>query len=377
MAKTDLRPRTKVLYLAQHLTMGGAEELLLGVARSLPAERFEVVVGCLTREGLVAQELRRSGVRVQLLPGEPGPRDPLAFLRLYRFIRAERPDVVHTFLLSAGLYGRLAAWLARTPAIFHAEQNVYLDRASRHLLLERWLAGRTTRVIACCKAVGDLYQRQVGLDPDRLEVIYNAVDLDAVLPRADRQAARAALGYGPDDLVLGTLGRLTRQKGHDVLLAALARLAPAWPRLRLFIAGQGPLQGDFERQVAAIGLGDRVRLLGIRRDRDLLYAAMDLFVLPSRWEGLSLALVEAWAAGLPVVATDVGGNAEVLAGGEGGWLAPPDDPVSLASVLEQALADRRRRDRPDVGARFSLAAHVTRLERTYRRALALPVEAPA
>src|SRR5215212_10119658 len=116
--------------------MGGAEELLRGVATGLPRDRFEVVVGCLTREGIIARELREAGVRVVLLPGEPGPRDPAAFLRLLRFVRAERPDVVHTFLLNAGLYGRLAAWLAGVAAIYHAEQNIYFRRSPRHLALE-------------------------------------------------------------------------------------------------------------------------------------------------------------------------------------------------------------------------------------------------
>ena len=364
--------RIKVLYLAQHLTMGGAEELLRGVAIGLPRERFEVVVGCLTREGLVARELREAGVRVVPLPGEPGPRDPAAFVRLLKFIRQERPDVAHTFLLNAGLYGRLAAWLARVPAIYHAEQNLYIRKSARHLALERFLAGRTARIVACCQAVAELYQRQVGLYPARLEVIYNAVDFAAVEPRADRQAARAALGYGPDDVILGAVGRLGEQKAHDVLLAALAQLAVREPRLRCFVAGQGPLQAALEQQAARLGLADRVRFLGVRRERDLLYGAMDIFVLPSRWEGLSLALVEATGVGLPVVTTDVGGNAEVVGDQPGTWLVAADDSAALAGALGEAvasLAATRRYGRPVVRDRFSLASHLERLEASYRAAL--------
>lgn len=362
--------RLKVLYLAQHLTMGGAEQLLLQIATRLPPERFEVVVGCLTREGIIAQELRRAGVRVVLLPGEPGPRDLLAFARLVRFIQAQRPDIVHTFLLTAGLYGRLAAWLARVPAIFHAEQNIYARKTRRHLLLERLLAPRTTGIIACCRAVGEFYQRQVGLDPRRLRVIYNAVDFAGVEPRVDRLAARAELGYGADEVVLGCLGRLTEQKGHDVLLEALARLNA--PRVRLFIAGQGPLQAELAARAERLGLGERVRFLGVRRDRGTLYAAMDVFALPSRWEGLSLALVEAAGLGLPIVATDVGGNAEVVQSGDGAWLVPPDDPSALAAALAAATAAPRRFPRPAVRERFGLAAHLAELEQSYRAALGLP-----
>jgi glycosyltransferase involved in cell wall biosynthesis len=366
--------RLKVLYLVQHLTMGGAEELLRGIATGLPPERFEVVVGCFTREGIIARELREAGIRVELLPGEPGPRDPNAFWRLLLFVRAERPDVVHTFLLNAGLYGRLAAWLARVPAIYHAEQNVYADRSRRHLAFERFLAPRTTRVVACCRAVADFYASQVGVGRERLEVIYNAVDFAAVAPRPDRERARAELGFGPDDLVLGCLGRLTEQKGHDVLLEAIARFQPRAQRgrLRLLLAGQGPWQARLGEQAAALGLVDQVQLLGIRRDRDTLYAAMDVFVLPSRWEGLSLALAEAAGVGLAVVATDVGGNAEVIDGQPGAWLVPPEDPDALASALSAATAVAshvRCFHRPEVRERFSLETHLRQLEESYLGAL--------
>ena len=370
--------RLKILYLVQHLTMGGAEELLLGIATHLPPERFDLLVGCLTREGLIAAELRRAGVRVVLLPGEPGLRDPGAFARLVRFIRRERPDVVHTFLLSAGLYGRLAAWLAGAPAIYHAEQNIYARKSARHLLLERFLAVRTSRVIACCRAVGDYYQRQVGLDSGRLEVIYNAVDFAAVAPRSDRAAARAELGYGPGDLVLGTIGRLTEQKGHDLLLEALARLEFRASHLKLFVAGQGPDRAALEQRAARLGLAQRVQFLGVRRDRDVLFAAMDLFVLPSRWEGLSLALVEAAGVGLPIVATDVGGNAEVVAAGPGVWLVAPNDVVVLADALRAALpaVETWRTGgvfppcpRPELRERFSLTTHLEQLEASYRAVL--------
>src|SRR5438105_1892958 len=177
----------KVLYLAQHLTMGGAEELLLRVVTRLPRDRFLPVVGCLTREGLIARELRRAGQRVEIIEGGPSLRDPRAFARLIAFIRRERPQIVHTYLHAAGVYGRLAAWLAGVPVLIHSEQNVYEGKSRRHLLIERFLGRRTSRVIACCQAVGDHYARQVGIESSKLVVIYNAVDFGLVEPREDRR----------------------------------------------------------------------------------------------------------------------------------------------------------------------------------------------
>src|SRR5205823_1966179 len=148
--------------------------LLLHVKTRLPRERFAVTVGCLTREGLIAREMRQAGVRVKLIPGAPGWREPGALAALVADIRSEQPDVVHTYLHAASLYGRLAACLAGVPAVFHSEQNIYARKSRRHLLMERILARRTTKVIACCKAVAQAYARHVKIVLSRLEVIYNA-----------------------------------------------------------------------------------------------------------------------------------------------------------------------------------------------------------
>ncbi|MCC7104105.1 MAG: glycosyltransferase [Chloroflexi bacterium] len=365
----------KLMYIVQHLTLGGAEELLLGIVTHLPRDRFDVVVGCLTREGIVAREMRAAGVRVEVIPGRFGPRDPSAFLRLLRFIRSERPRIVHTCLRTAGLYGRLAAWLSRTPVIYHAEQNVYAERAARHRWLERWLAAHTTRIVACCQAVADHYASSVGPGPGRLCVLLNAVDFTHAEPMSDRQAARELLGFKPNELVLGTLGRLERQKGLDVLLEAVAMLAPSRASLRLFVAGQGCLTNELKKQAEALGIADRVRFLGVRRDRDVLFGAMDVFVLPSRWEGLSLALAEAAGAGLPIVATRVGGNEEVVEDGKTALLVPPEDAEALADAIaslsdDAALRARLARGaRSDARSRYAIERYVAKLVESYDAAL--------
>jgi glycosyltransferase involved in cell wall biosynthesis len=229
--------------------------------------------------------------------------------------------------------------------------------------------------------VGSFYQSQVGITSQRLEVIYNAVEFAGVEPSETRMAARTALGYQESDLVLGGLGRLTEQKAHELLLDAVAEIGERYPTVRLFLAGQGPLQVALEERIRRRGLDERVRLLGLRRDRRRLYAAMDVFVLPSRWEGLSLALVEAAGLGLPIVATDVGGNAEVVGGEVGVWLIRPGDVPALANALGAAVellqvarrsSGQARYPRPGVRERFSLAAHLAQLETSYRRALGWP-----
>jgi glycosyltransferase involved in cell wall biosynthesis len=366
----------KALFLCQNLGVGGAEELILGASTTLPSVGVETGVVALTRRGPIADEIAAAGVPLHLVTGQPGPRDPAAFLRLVRLLQRERPDVVHAFLITASIYGRLAAFAAGVPLVLAAEQNVYERKPKRHALLERALATRTYRVVACCEVVGQFYQRQVGVPASKVAVIYNAVRFARRPEAADTVAARAALGLPPDAVVLGTLGRLTEQKGHRVLLRALAEVAQTIPSVALFVAGTGTLGDDLEAEAAKLDIVERVRFLGLRRDRETLYAAMDLFVLPSHWEGLSLALIEAMGAGRAVVATAVGGNPEVVVDGRTGLLVPPDDHRALADAITQVGLDRELRGAlgeaaaTDARSRFSIEQHVAQLAALYRRGLA-------
>ena len=366
----------KALILCQNLNVGGAEEVVLGESTNLGSQEIEVGVVALTRRGPVADEIAQAGTPIHHIPGNPGPRDPAAFLRLVRLLRRQRPDVVHTYLIVASLYGRLAAFAAGVPVVLAAEQNVYEHKPRRHALMERALAVRTYRIVACCRTVGEFYRRQTGVPVEKIEVIYNAVRFGQLPSDGDRAPARARLGLPDDALVLGTLGRLTEQKGQRTLLQAVARLAARRPRLVLFLAGQGPLRSALVAEAERLGISQRVRFLGVRRDRDTLFAAMDLFVLPSRWEGLSLALVEAMGAGRPVVATRVGGNPEVVTDGETGLLVPPDDPAALADALDGLFADANRRRElggsaaADARRRFNIEEHVRQLARLYRQGVA-------
>lgn len=373
----------KALFLCQNLGVGGAEELILGTSSALPSVGVQTGVVALTRRGPIADEIEAAGVPVHLAAGEPGPRDPAAFVRLVRLLQREQPDVVHTFLIVAGIYGRLAAFAAGVPLVLAAEQNVYARKPRRHALMERALATRTYRVIACCEVVGRYYQQQVGVSRSKIAVIYNAVRFGRRPQPTDGETARFALRLPPEALVLGTLGRLTEQKGQRVLLQAVAALARDVPDLVLFLAGDGPLRQELEAEAARLGVDDRVRFLGVRRDRATLYAAMDAFVLPSRWEGLSLALVEAMGAGRAIVATDVGGNPEVIRSGQTGLLVPSNDADALAAALEKLARDRALRTAlgdaaaADARSRFSIDRHVAQLAALYRHGLAGRVRQPA
>ena len=200
-----------------------------------------------------------------------------------------------------------------------------LKRAA-HRLLYRIGARSADGVVAVSDEVAASFARRTGARRDRVTVIENGVDVDRFPPPGvDRDAVRAELGFGPRDRLLTCVASFKEQKGHAVLVDAAAKVLPAWPDAHVLLVGDGALRSSIAAQVAAAGLDGRVHLLGNRRDVAAILAASDGFVLPSRWEGFSVALAEAMASGLPVVATAVSGTTQVMRDGETGWLVPPGD----------------------------------------------------
>lgn len=372
--------RIKVVYLAHTFMVGGAEEMVLSLARHLP-ERFEPVVVCINEPGPIGAEIAATGVPLHSLGLTPGLSRPLDLLRLRDFLFGCQAPIVHTFLLTASLYGRFAAMLAGVPIVIGSEVNIYANKRPLHIAAERWLMRWTDAVVVSAEAVRDFYVRQIDADPGKVEVIYNAVDWAQLQTTMTREQVRASCGIPAAAPVAGILARLTEQKAHHHLLEAMAR-TPALASLHLLIAGVGELRDDLQRRVESLGLQTRVHFLGMRRDVGNVLAAMDVFVLPSLWEGLPLAMVLAMGAGVPVVATAVAGVPEVVKHGERGLLVSPGDVDGLGAALARILGDAPERAafgaaaRAFVRPRFGADQFVRSMTGLYDRLLAAKGLAP-
>ena len=329
--------RTRVMYLAHTFAVGGAEEMVLNLVRHLPA-RFEPMVCCIHDLGPIGEEIRAAGVPVTVLGLSPGLRRPWDLVRLQHFLSEAKPRIVHTFLLTASVYGRLAAMLAGVPIVIGTEVNIYERKRPAHALAERLLMQGTATVVASAESVRQFYIRQVHANPAKVEVIYNAVDWSQLRTTRGREEMRASLEVPLDRPVAGVIARLTEQKGHVHLFEALAR-TPGLADLFLIVVGDGDLRDSLEQRAAALGIAGRVRFLGARRDLGDLLNAVDLFVLPSLWEGLPLSLVLAMGAGLPVVATRVAGLPEVVDDERTGLLVAPGDSQALGAALARVVGD--------------------------------------
>jgi len=330
----------RVLLLVTELLPAGAERVVFELATRLPRARWEVRVCSLRspggEDGAVARELLAAGVPVQPLRFQ-GKLDVRSALRLARELASFRPDVLHAHLFHANLAARLlgrAAGARRVLSTVHVVERRPL-RARR--LLERLTARRDDLTVCVSNTVADHARADLGVRRERLRVVENGVDLARFASPEPAAAARAALGLPPTGLVVGAVGRLSRQKGFDVLLEAFARLLRARSDVHLVIAGAGEEEAALRARARTLGLGDRARLLGFRPDTPRVLAALDVFCMPSRWEGFGLALVEALAAGRPAVVSAVDSLPEVLGGA--GLLVAPDDPSGLAAGLEQLLSD--------------------------------------
>lgn len=325
----------RVLLVIDELDIGGTEQQILELVRSLPRERYVPIVCCF-RHGRKAEEIQALGVRVVHLPKRSRV-DLRLVLALFRLMRAERIDIVHTFLIGANLWGRLAAVLAGVPTIVASERNVDIWEEPMKRHLGRLLARVTQRIVANAEAVR-CYLVSRGLDPRRVVTIRNGVDAERFETSLDVAALRRSLGVTPDDVLAAVVARLEPQKGHDTVIEAAAALKERWPQLRFLFVGGGSREAELPALVDRRGLRDRILFTGFRTDSADIMRAADLSVLVSTKEGLSNTLLESLAAGRPVIASRVGGNPEVVSR-DVGFLVPPRDPQALAEALSAALTD--------------------------------------
>jgi len=315
----------------------GAEMVLVEAAARLNRERFKVICGLLTpdTEGLIPPGLATVDFRMPGLNGWVW----LRFLfKLCWVIYRQRVDLIHVNSYVPGNYARLAAALMQVPLVIdHWHGFSRFSRKRRFIC--RFLARFTDLSLAVSPGVKDYLVKEIGLAPDKIRVVANGVDIAAIDAARPRAEMRRELGLPEDAPVIGLVGRLDHWgKGHKELFAAMARLTARYP-VQALIVGGGRRAAEIKQAAADLGLAGQVHFLGSRRDVPDLLHAMDIFVLPSYSEGLSLALMEAMAASLPVVATTVGGNPDLVTDGVTGLLIPPKDADTLAAALERLLAD--------------------------------------
>lgn len=337
--------------------LGGAERSLLDLVERLDPTRYERHV-VLAEDGRFATLLREAGVQVVILPlgTIARTRNPFKLalyslrlssgvLRLWRLIRTRRIHVVHVNKNPLALHAIPAAWLAGVACVWHVRNPV-----SRFGRLGRWLVGHCDQIIAVSNSVAEPFRKAFPECATRIAVVpegIEAVRYDN--PEAGR-AFRHTIGADPGDQLVGTIGRLTPWKGQDDFVRAAALLAPRQPRARFLVVGDclsSPSEAAADQAYRArlhsladqLGVAGRLTFAGFREDVPAVMNALDIFVLPSHAEPFGIVLLEAMAAGRPIVATAAGGVPEIVRDGREALLVPPRDPAALAAAIERLLTD--------------------------------------
>lgn len=364
------------MYVFASLPVGGAEELLLGTVKHLNRTKFRPFVCSLTQKGPIGEEIEALGTEVLEL-GRMRRKgfDIGAIKDLRKVLQRKNIHIVHTHLYHGGLYGRLAANLAGIPCIVSTFHNTYArPRIRRHLI--NWaLAKMTDRIFAVSEAVMEDLLRYDRVPPAKVVVLHNALELEKFV-RAEKTAARRELGIADDVFLLGVIAKLEVQKGHRFLLEALHLLKPLDAKVQVLLVGRGTQENSLRRSAEELGLNDRVIFAGVRRDIPTVLSGLDLFILPSLWEGFGIVLLEALAMELPVVATDVGISRAIIIPGHTGLVVPAGDAGALASALRYAMGNHdamnamARIGRKHVEAQFSFKEHISKLEANYEQILA-------
>lgn len=368
---TDKKDKITVFHLIGALRVGGAERQLASIAPAFDRDRFRIIVGTVQPGGGLRDAFQGTGVPVVCLNYRTRYFIP-AVLRLALLLRREKVDVLHTHMYHASWYGRIAGLFARVPVMITTDHGHDPWKKRRQIAFERYMLRHTALRVAVSEDVAKTLKARESVPDEKLLVIANAVDSARFRAgETERNSVRNELGLTDKTLLVGNVARLVEPKALHVLIEAMALLSKTIPRARLVIVGEGPLKGDLERCASDLGVSDRVTFTGARLDIPAVLAAIDIFALSSKREGLPVSLLEAMAAGKAIVTTRVGGIPEVVSDHQEALLVEPNNPAALAAAMSELASDPDlasrlgRQAAAKAGAEYSVAATVQKLEEVY------------
>jgi glycosyltransferase involved in cell wall biosynthesis len=366
------------MYFTDSPEFGGAEQVLLTLMSGLDRQNWRTTLVHHPEVGMapLVDRATRYGVKIRVLPRRTGRRFGRArqAAALAGLIRAERPDVFHANLAwpLAGKYALLTAAASSVPAVVATVHSFDVPITRRAALVQHAVGFGVDRYVAVCEFIAQHLRSRLNVPSSKLCTVPNGIPTAMFASGVCRPDLRAELVGSSNRAIVLTPARLDPHKGHAVLLSAAAEL----PDATFAFAGDGPSRASLQDQAVRLGVADRVRFLGYRDDVQDLLATCDLVVLPSLCEGFSLAIVEAMAAGKPIIATNSGGTPEIVRHGDNGLLVPAGEPSNLAAAIRALLADPARARELAEAARvqarreFSAGRMVERVEAVYTDALA-------
>jgi len=341
-----LNKRHTVMQVTHDLNYGGLQQVIVNICKSIDRERFDVSILCLKKLGAYVPEVEGLGVKVHLIPQKKTGVDYFSFLKAAEVFRREKVDIIHTHNTHPLVDGSLASLLAGVKTVIHTDHARDFPDKWRYMFAEWCMSHLVYRMVGVSDHTVANLRKYERIPRKKLVVIPNGIDGEKFQVTLDRDMKRKELGIPHDGPVIGLGVRIAEQKGITYLLQAMPAILKKFPDLSLVIAGDGHLVGALKQEAQGLGIDGHVFFIGPRLDMPELLKLFDLYVLPSLWEGLPMVLLEAMAAGCPIVATDVGGNAQAVTSGFNGTLVEPRNPQKLADAVLDLL------ERPDMRAKY-------------------------
>ncbi|MBU1087430.1 MAG: glycosyltransferase [Candidatus Omnitrophica bacterium] len=365
--------KIKIFHLITGLERGGAEILLTEFLPLLSKDKFEVSVGYLRGKGTLARVIEAKGIKAYCF-GMRSRYDLLVLMKITKFIKKNRFDIIHTHLIDADIFGFFAARLAGVPVVLSTKHNTDNFRKTKSLavFLDSLIANLSNRIIAVSNSVRDFMVKYQKISPSKITVVRNGIDFKKFLSGNDKSKIREKLNLNSQAFIVGTVARFDEQKGHIYLVEAIPRILDKINNVYFLFVGEGVLRQQIENRVKMLNIENNVKFFNaIDNVSDVLHS-LDLFVLPSVWEGFGLVLLEAQAAEVAVIASDIDGIKEVIEDGETGILVPPANSEVLADRIIQVLSDKNLRNRLSVNGqnsvkeRFDIKVMTKKIESIYK-----------
>ena len=331
--------RINLMQIVFTLELGGLECLVLNLVRKLSKTKYNISVCSLSPTGKLEDKFIEMGVKVYHIEKSKGI-DYSLYFKLARFLKKNKIDIIHTHNPAPWFYGVLAGKLAGVKAAVHTEHSSLFAEQNKLMLAEKFLSRITEAVVSDSDKVTDFLVKKLGIRENRITTIVNGIDLDEFKKVIDIKAKKAELGIPEDSLVIGNVARLEPVKDHLYLLDAFNRVVPFMSNAILVVVGGGSQSEILKAKAIELGIADKVFFLGVRDDIAAILRILDVFALTSINEGISLSILEAMASGLPVLATNVGGNPDVVVDGETGFLLPLKNPDKVAEIMKNLLSNK-------------------------------------
>jgi len=371
----QVKERIKILHIIEQLPFGGAENLLLVLARNIDRSRFDLSFCCLSAGGGIADRLREEGFKVVCLENYRMRHFYKKIIDIIRLIKSENVDIVQTHLIEANLWGRIGALLSRVPVVCKTEHAVlsgsWVNGALRnktYSITDKILDRFSDRIIYVSESQRKIINRD-GYNPFKHVVVYNAFDKEHFTLDMSRKDIRSLHGFSDKDIVIGAVGRLVFHKGYDWLFDAVKEVKKKHSGVKMLVVGRGPEEVRLKELACAAGVD--TLFLSDRDDVPELMKAMDIYVQPSLREAFGITIAEAMYSGLPVVATNVGGIPEIVIDGETGILIPPIDAGAIAKALIYLIENPHiakkmgKKGKEVVLSRFTGEVYAKKLEELY------------